>query len=128
MVFNVFNYYTCSFPESNTLGQIGNFSFRIGKKTYFLALGMGPNFGPKFRRSRALHCLLTILIVMNCCDPLTKEFQYFVVYHNSVAMRQCFFLSKQFQRSISLLKDGSRSLELLWNRKPHFIPKLYKSD
>ena len=54
MVFNVFNYYTCSFPELNTLGQIGNFSSRIGKKTYFLALGMGPNFGPKFRRSRAL--------------------------------------------------------------------------
>ena len=28
-------------------GQIGNFLSGIGKKTYFLALGMGPNFGPK---------------------------------------------------------------------------------
>ena len=27
--------------------QIGNFFSGIGKKTYFLALGMGPNFGPK---------------------------------------------------------------------------------
>ena len=28
-------------------GQIGNFLSGIGIKTYFLALGMGPNFGPK---------------------------------------------------------------------------------
>ena len=28
-------------------GKIGNFLSGIGKKTYFLALGMGPNFGPK---------------------------------------------------------------------------------
>ena len=27
--------------------KIGNFLSGIGKKTYFLALGMGPNFGPK---------------------------------------------------------------------------------
>ena len=54
MVSNIFNYYTRYFSEPNILGQIGNFSSRIGKKTYFLALGMGPNFGPKFRRSRAL--------------------------------------------------------------------------
>ena len=54
MVCNIFNYYSWYFSEPNILGQIGNFSSRIGKKTYFLALGMGPNFGPKFRRSRAL--------------------------------------------------------------------------
>ena len=56
MVFNIFNYYTCSFPEPNTLGQFGDFSSTTGKITYFLALGMGLNFGPKFRRSRALAC------------------------------------------------------------------------
>ena len=34
--------------------QIGNFLSGFGKKTYFLALGMGPNFGPKIGWSRAL--------------------------------------------------------------------------
>ena len=29
------------------LGQIGNFSSEIREKHAFLALGMGPNFGPK---------------------------------------------------------------------------------
>ena len=27
--------------------QIGNFFLELGKKTYFLALGMGPKLGPK---------------------------------------------------------------------------------
>ena len=61
------------------LGQIGNFSSRIGKKTYFLALGMGPIFGPKFRRSRALYVQDTGI----CTDEMLrtgeriKTFQYF---------------------------------------------------
>ena len=27
--------------------KLGIFCLELGKKTYFLALGMGPNFGPK---------------------------------------------------------------------------------
>ena len=34
--------------------RLGIFHLELGKKTSFLALGMGPNFGPNFRRSRAL--------------------------------------------------------------------------
>ena len=33
--------------KKNWGGQIENFLSGIGKKTYFLALGMGPNFGSK---------------------------------------------------------------------------------
>ena len=50
----ILHLFTLGFLELNRLGQIGNFSSGIGKKSYFLALGMGPNFGPKFRGSRAL--------------------------------------------------------------------------
>ena len=32
----------------------------IGKKTYFLALGMGPNFGPKIGWSRALNISIIV--------------------------------------------------------------------
>ena len=50
----VLHLFTKGILELNRLGQIGNFSSGIGKKTYFLALGVGPNFGPKFRGWRAL--------------------------------------------------------------------------
>ena len=67
--FNVFNYYTCSFPEPNTLSQIGNFSSRIGKKNiYFLALGIGPNFSPKFPILRALNNHINQIFVINLYD------------------------------------------------------------
>ena len=38
----------------------------IGKKTYFLALGMGPNFGPKIGWSRALVCIMVSTGVHYC--------------------------------------------------------------
>ena len=44
------------------LFQIGNFLSGIGKKTYFLALGMGPNFGPKIGWSRALETVIETVL------------------------------------------------------------------
>ena len=49
VLMDIFNRYIFSFLGPSRLGQIGNFSSEIGKKTYVLALGLGPNFGPKFR-------------------------------------------------------------------------------
>ena len=44
-------------------------------------------------------------------------------------MRQSFFFSqKQFQRSRSILLDGSRYLGMFWRRKTHFIAQLHKTD
>ena len=63
MVFNVFNYYTCSFPEPNTLGQIGNFLSELGKKYTFWLWEWGrisaPNFGD--REPCAVYLLLVAL-------------------------------------------------------------------
>ena len=42
--------------------KLGIFCLELGKNTYFLALGMEPNFGPKIGWSRALKSVDVILI------------------------------------------------------------------
>ena len=39
-----------------------------------------------------------------------------------------FFFPKQFQKSRSILQDGSRSLELFRKGETHIIEKIYRTD
>ena len=58
LVLNGFLIYLITTPDiflkQTHFVRLGIFHLELGKKHIFLALGMGPNFGPKFRRSRAL--------------------------------------------------------------------------
>ena len=58
------------FLNQTHLVRLGIFHLELGKKTYFLALGMGPNFGPKFWRSRARNALPAHIPVL----PETRQF------------------------------------------------------
>ena len=48
------------FLNQTHLVRLGIFHLELGKKTYFLALGMGPNFDPKF------HVCLWIPDICSC--------------------------------------------------------------
>ena len=54
MVFNILTTTPDIFLNQTYLVRLGIFHLELEKKHTFLALGMGPNFGPKFQRSRAL--------------------------------------------------------------------------
>ena len=49
-------------------------------------------------------------------------------YRISSVVRQIIFLTKQSQRSRSILKDGSRSLGLFRKGKIGIIPKFHRTD
>ena len=50
------------------------------------------------------------------------------VYHISLVIRRKFFLPKQCHKSRSILKDGSRSLELFRKGKIHNPAKFHMTD
>ena len=60
------------------------------EKTYFLALGMGPNFGPKIGWSRALNQLLPQLL-MEQFDTLPIQCRYIEHMHEGVYFRKNIF-------------------------------------
>ena len=49
-------------------------------------------------------------------------------YPISSVIRRCFFLSKQSQKSRSILSDGSRSLGLFRKGKTRITAKLHRTD
>ena len=51
-----------------------------------------------------------------------------LLYRISSVIRQIIFLPKQFQRSKSILKDGSRSLRLFRKGEIGIIAKFHRTD
>ena len=59
-------YYTCNFPEPNTLGQIGNFSSRIGEKNILFGFENEAEFRPQILEIES-PVLYTFTYVFSLC-------------------------------------------------------------
>ena len=94
--------------EFFSIFQLGIFSQQLGKKRYFLALGMGPYFGPKLSVKGTLKRQLAIHTIQDC---------YGVFCHDSRIISMSIRTFRESHLSLWL----SAGFCLAWTENPQFF-------